>query len=95
MNRNRRARIADLSERMKLVEQALAEVQTAIDSITRDEQASFDAMPEGLMESPNGRASYAAILDLDNARAHAESASYRVRDVIEALDYARTTDEHV
>lgn len=65
MNSTRRKQILQLRQRMESLKAEAQEVAEALSAVREEEQAYFDAMPDGIQGSERGQAAETAIEALD------------------------------
>ena len=73
MNKARRDRLTDITER-------LAAIYHELDEIADEERAAFDALPEGLQQSEKGQQMEAAADEIENARSSVDDAQHSTEE---------------
>lgn len=89
MNKQRRAEIARIRQRLEEANGVLEELWGDIEAVRDEEQESFDNLPESIQGSERGQKAEEAISSLDTAYDDLEQIRSQLDDLLETLDEAK------
>lgn len=84
MNKQNRARVAELIEQLQKAQALVEQIGSDISALAEEEREKFENMSEGLQQSPTGEAIDNAATLLEEAAEAAESGN--VTEALEALE---------
>lgn len=88
MNAQRRKQIRTIIDSLKAHQEAIGAHHEELTILRDEEQAAYEAMPDGLKQTPTGEASEQAGQDLDDAATGSQDVVHQLDAALEILEQA-------